>query len=134
MYRIAVCDNKQIQAEELKRQLLDIAADAGFECRVDIFRNFKQMYSEAQTNPYQLICTDVLVGGGNGLDFARKLRFKDGETDIIFVTEYSEYALAAYSVFPVGYVIKPPTKRKLRDAVLRSAAKYCKRATVHRQW
>lgn len=131
MYRIAVCDNKQAQAEELKKQLLELASELELECSVDIFKNFKQLYNESNVCPYQLICTDVLVGGGNGLDFARRLRFQGSDTDIVFVTEDPEYALAAYSVFPLGYVIKPPTKKKLRDVLARAAARYCKRPTLH---
>ena len=130
MYRIAICDSKQTQAEELKKQLYEIAAEIELECSIDVFRNFKQLYAENQNNPYQLICTEIIISGGNGLDFARRLRFQGSDAEIIFVTDEAEYALAAYSVFPIGYIIKPSTKKKLRDVFLRACEKQFKRATL----
>ena len=43
MYRIAVCDNKQAQAEELKKLILELAAELGLECSVDVFKSFKRL-------------------------------------------------------------------------------------------
>ena len=83
-----------------------------------------------QINPYHLICTDVTVSGANGIDFARKLRFQKSDVDLIFVTDDADSALAAYSVFPIGYVIKPAAKKKLRDAFFYAAEKYCSRPVI----
>lgn len=130
MYRIAVCETKTVQAEELKKQLLELAAEAELECTVDIFKNFKQLYNEMQNDQYRLICTDISVSGASGIDFARKLRFQKSDVDLIFVTEDTASALAAYSVFPIGYVIKPATKKKLRDAFFHAAEKYGRRPIV----
>jgi DNA-binding LytR/AlgR family response regulator len=66
----------------------------------------------------------------SGIEFARNLRLSRCEADIIFVSATDEQALAAYSAFPIGYILKPFQRKRLRAPFRRAASKYVKRQSV----
>ena len=53
----------------------------------------------------------------NGLELAKRLKDQHGETNIVFVTGYSEYAIDAFDLHASGYLLKPATVEKVQDAM-----------------
>jgi len=60
---------------------------------------------------------DIEMWGMNGIELARKLKEIHGETNIVFVTGYSKYALDSYTVKASDYVMKPITKEAVNQAL-----------------
>lgn len=120
MYRIAVCDSNVADAQELVNKLQHLAAELRFECTVESFRTARGLAEAFKARPYRLVFLETEIGGTNGIELAKRIRFHDSETEFIFVTSHTEYALAAYAVFPVAYVIKGITKQKLYEPFLRA--------------
>jgi len=56
---------------------------------------------------------DVEMPGMHGLDLASQLHQLDGNIRIIFVTAYDQYALDAFGVNALGYLLKPYTLEAL---------------------
>lgn len=130
MFRIAICDEMQPQAAELARQLQSLAGEIPLECEVEIFHSFRQLQKALAENIYRMLILETWVGGVSGIDFGRHLRMTDGETDIVFCTADAESALAAYAVFPSGYLIKPADRKQLRDVFRRVADKYRQKPSI----
>ncbi|MFL9485092.1 LytR/AlgR family response regulator transcription factor [Chitinophagaceae bacterium LWZ2-11] len=65
-------------------------------------------------NPIDLIFLDIQMPGVNGIDFAKSIQ---GETLIIFITAFSEYALDSYEVEAVDYLVKPVQHERFQKAV-----------------
>ena len=84
----------------------------------------------AHTKNYDLLVLETSLRGSNGIEFARNLRLSRCESDIIFVSMSDEQALAAYSAFPIGYIIKPFQRKRLRAPFRRAATKYIKKPTI----
>jgi two-component system LytT family response regulator len=63
-----------------------------------------------------LIFLDIELGGKTGFSLLEKL---DPLPAIIFVTGYSEYAVRAFEVNAVDYLLKPVDPRRLSDAIER---------------
>lgn len=120
MYRIAVCDSNVADAQELVNKIQHLAADLHFECTVESFRTARALAEAFKAHPYRLVFLETEIGGTNGIELAKRIRFHEGETEFIFVTSHAEYALAAYSVFPVAYIMKGITKQKLYEPFLRA--------------
>jgi len=57
-----------------------------------------------QTRPVDLLFLDIQMPELNGLDFAKVL---GGNTNIIFTTAFSQYAIDSYKVNAVDYLLKP---------------------------
>jgi two-component system LytT family response regulator len=58
---------------------------------------------------------DIKMPGMSGLELAKRIREASPQTNIIFVTAYSDYALEAYSIRPSGYLSKPVTPEQVRE-------------------
>ena len=129
MMTVAVCDDSRYAsfiADELKL----LAEEAEMEISVDVFRGYSYLQSAMKTKQYDLLILETLIRGVSGIDFARNLRLSHFESDIIFVSASAEHALAAYSVFPIGYILKPFQRKRLRAPFRHAAEKYIKKPTL----
>ena len=61
-----------------------------------------------------VVFSDIELPGMNGLDLAVRIKQMAPMTKIIFVTGYSQYALAAYRQHVNGYVLKPIDAEQIR--------------------
>lgn len=66
-----------------------------------------------------VVIVDINMPHMNGLEFAEKLRKLDKKANIIFLTAYDNYALDAFSVHAVDYILKPVTTSKLVKSLKR---------------
>lgn len=130
MFKIAICDEAQSHASELAKQLHTLAAEISLECTVELFRSFKLLQKAMGEGSYQLLFLETRLGGISGVDFGRRLRLYDNETDIVFWSSDASCALAAYSVFPVGYLLKPVDGKALREVFRHVTEKHRQKPTI----
>lgn len=131
MFRIAICDEMQPQANELAEALRALSEEIpGQEVSIDIFRGLKPLQKAMSECVYQLLFLETRIGGYSGIDFVRRLRLTDEETDVVFFSGEADSALAAYSVYPTGYLLKPVDRKKLRDVFRHVADKYRQRPSI----
>ena len=121
--RFAVCDPNVADAQELVIKLQHLAADMGISCTVNSYRNARLLLETAKENPFDAVFLETEIGNTGGIELARKLRFYHEEVEIVFVTSKEEYALAAYGVFPLGYLLKRAERKRLYPILLRLAGK-----------
>lgn len=60
---------------------------------------------------------DIEMPGGSGLDVAERLRGALPDTNVIFITGHSEYAMQAFQLYASGYLLKPITEAQVRTAL-----------------
>ena len=130
MMRIAICDDARLYTARLEIQLKELAAESEIEIEIETFRSFLHLQTAVKEKKYDLLMLETSVRGVNGIDFARSLRLQRYDGEIIFVSLSAEAAFAAYSVFPIGYLLKPTEKRKMRAPFRRAAEKYTKRQSI----
>lgn len=66
----------------------------------------------------QLLFLDIQMSPMNGIDLARSLR-ADELPSLVFVTAYDAYALAAFEVCAVDYLLKPFDQERFRKTLAR---------------
>jgi DNA-binding LytR/AlgR family response regulator len=71
---------------------------------------------------YDIVFLDIEMPGLSGLDLAKALAAARRSPAVIFVTAYSEHALAAFEVAATDYLVKPVGLERLRQALARAAA------------
>jgi len=64
-----------------------------------------------------LLLMDIRMPGMDGLEAARHLDLMENPPAIIFTTAYNEYALEAFDVHAIGYLVKPVRAEKLQQAI-----------------
>ncbi|MFC3607630.1 LytR/AlgR family response regulator transcription factor [Stutzerimonas tarimensis] len=67
-----------------------------------------------------IVLLDIRMPGLDGLQVAAKLCERDAPPAVIFCTAHDEFALDAFQISAVGYLVKPVRKESLQEA-LRSA-------------
>ncbi|GAF65529.1 putative response regulator [Bacillus sp. TS-2] len=69
-----------------------------------------------------LIFLDIEMQGKNGIQIAESLKTQE-QLDIVFVTAYDQYALEAFQVHAVDYLLKPIDQKRLEETVLRISSR-----------
>ncbi len=121
MLKIILCDdNGQDMAELyqlLRYQLFD---KEDFEVRC--FSDGSDLIRAVEQEPEfyaDLIFLDIRMPQVSGLQAAQWLRDRRVESDIIFVTNHSEYVYQGYEVHAYDYILKPMTPQKLEKVMAR---------------
>jgi two-component system LytT family response regulator len=110
MIRAIIIDDERLARNELRKLLLDFpeievvaeAANAG-----EGIERIENM------NP-ELIFLDIQMPGKTGFDMLSEL---DRIPNVIFTTAYDEYALKAFEVNALDYLLKPVEPKRLADAI-----------------
>ena len=106
----AICvDDERILAEELAAMCMELPQI--HEARSFVWASDALDYLE--NNPVDLALLDIDMPGINGIQLAAKIKNKWPDTAIIFITGYSQYAVDAFAVRAVGYLMKPVSKSAL---------------------
>jgi len=66
-----------------------------------------------------LLLLDIAMPGMNGIDVARALETRPARPAVIFVTAFDSYALTAFDVAAVDYLMKPVASDRLDRAIAR---------------
>jgi two-component system response regulator AlgR len=66
-----------------------------------------------------LLLLDIAMPGLDGMSVARALREQASQPAVVFVTAFDQYAVAAFDVSAVDYLLKPVAQDRLERAVAR---------------
>lgn len=120
--RLFIVDDESPARVRLKTLLSDIAAECPHELAGEADSAQKALDDIAQSRP-DIVLLDVQMPGMNGIELASHLtRSLDPAPAIIFVTAYDEYALKAFEVHALDYLLKPVRAARLGDAIKHAAA------------
>lgn len=71
------------------------------------------------SNPVDFIFLDIQLNGELGIDISNHIKREDLNFEIIFTTAYSGFALEAFAISAVDYLLKPLKEDRLTEAVER---------------
>ena len=130
MYRIAICDDERVFATNLSQQVKEYMDAQRNAYSIDVFYTLYDLERALKADNYDLLFLDILIRSDSGMEFAKKLR-KDGvEVDIVFVSSNTDYALEAFSVFPVTFLPKPVAKKDVFALMQKMTSRVMKKPTV----
>ncbi len=117
MIRVLIADD-ELPARQRLRQLL--AAHPGFEVVAEAETGAQAMELAAAAAP-DLLLLDIEMGQGTGLDVAACL--PTPRPAIIFCTAFDQYAVDAFELNALDYLMKPVSRVRLEKALARFAAR-----------
>lgn len=111
--RILVVDDEDLARERILR-ILD-----GFEEHevVGEASNGHEALEKIDIHMPDLVLLDIRMPGMDGLEVARHLVDLDDPPGVIFTTAYDEYAIEAFKVHAVDYLLKPIRADRLKEAL-----------------
>jgi two-component system LytT family response regulator len=110
MIRAIIIDDERLARNELKKLLLDfpeieVIAEAA---------NAAEGVEKIDSLSPDLIFLDIQMPGKTGFDMLSEL---ERAPNVIFTTAYDEYALKAFEVNALDYLLKPVEPKRLADAL-----------------
>ncbi len=105
-----IIDDERLARTELRKLLLDFPEiDV-----VDEAANAEEGISKIENHNPDVIFLDIQMPGKTGFDLLSEL---DRAPQVIFTTAYDEYALKAFEVNALDYLLKPIEPRRLADTM-----------------
>lgn len=105
-----IIDDERLARMELRRMLQDFPEIEV----VDEAANVDEGLARIESHNPDLIFLDIQMPGKTGFDLLSEL---DRAPQVIFTTAYDEYALKAFEVNALDYLLKPIEPKRLADAV-----------------
>jgi len=112
--KVAICDDDEMLIEKLKPIVYQYANKHKFEMVIEKYYSGEALINSK--NIYDMILLDFKMGELNGLDAARKLREKNINCAIIFMTSYPDFIREAFEVSTFRFFDKPVEISKLYTA------------------
>lgn len=91
--------------------------------RIDSLKTFQKgqdALSWAKIHPVDAAFLDIEMPVMNGIELAKKLKEINQNIHIIFVTAYEQYALEAFGVNAIGYLLKPYTSEDVEKELTKA--------------
>src|SRR5687767_12342829 len=105
-----IIDEERLARAELRKLLQDFPEIEV----VDEAANVDEGISKIENHNPDVIFLDIQMPGKTGFDLLSEL---DHAPQVIFTTAYDEYALKAFEVNALDYLLKPVEPRRLADTV-----------------
>ncbi|GAB4094171.1 LytR/AlgR family response regulator transcription factor [Flaviaesturariibacter terrae] len=108
--RAIIIDDERLARTELRKLLqefpeIEVVDEAG---------NVDEGLAKIETHNPDLIFLDIQMPGKTGFDLLAEL---DRAPEVIFTTAYDDYALKAFEVNALDYLLKPVEPKRLSDAI-----------------
>lgn len=116
-YQVFIVDDESLARERLKRLLdkqtqFSVCGEAG---------HGEAALAWLQNNNADIVLLDIQMPGMGGLEVAAQIKQQKNSPVIIFCTAYDEYALEAFRVQALDYLLKPVRPEELNRALNRAA-------------
>jgi two-component system LytT family response regulator len=111
--RLILVDDEK-PARDLLREFLEGRPD--IDIVAECANGFEAVKAVADTDP-DLLLLDILMPKLNGFEVMELL---ERDIPVIFITAFDEHALKAFDVHAVDYLLKPFTRERLDEALVRA--------------
>lgn len=90
---------------------------------IGAFQSSCEAFRFIKENRVDIAFIDIKMPQEGGLDLARRIMWEFETIDIVFLTAYKEYALDAFDVHAMDYIVKPVSQERLEHTIKRSREK-----------
>lgn len=112
--RIAVCEDEIGQRDKLIRLL----EESDIENTYCTFSSGEELLAEFEPGKYDLILMDIYMDGElSGVETMQRIRTRDKEISLSFVTTSKDHALESYRLSAIKYIEKPYSKENIEETL-----------------
>ena len=114
--RLVIVDDEAPARARLRDLLGDIAQEQPTAV-VGVAANGVEALRLLESEPADVVLADIRMPVMDGVEFARHLGRLESPPAVIFTTAYDEYAVQAFELSAVDYLLKPVRAQRLADAL-----------------
>ena len=115
-----IVDDEKLARQELS-YLLDL--DQRF-LSADKAKNGREAVDYLKENEYDLVLLDIKMPGFSGMEVARIIKDFEDPPYLVFTTAYDEYAVEAFKLAAVDYLLKPISEERFKETLERVWEKF----------
>ena len=129
LYSIALCDDDERELDRIENFLASYQdRKQEVEYKMERFSSAEALLWQIRENGYlpDILLLDIFMSGKDGMEAAEEVRMLGLDMPIVFLTTSTEYALKAYGVDSVQYLVKPLDDKRFfhaMDSVMRQIGK-----------
>lgn len=117
--KIVICDDSiedMLKIEKMLIKYMDISSNSDFE--IEKFSDALKLYHKIQKGELaDIYILDMIMSDKNGIDIGNQIRKIGKENVIIYITSSEDYALEAFGVHAVRYLLKPVSENNFFEAL-----------------
>ncbi|WP_415347128.1 LytR/AlgR family response regulator transcription factor [Clostridium perfringens] len=123
MLNICLCDDEENVLEYYTNKINELSEKNNFMFTIETFTSGESLIFELEDNPnrFNIIIVDIIMKNINGIESAKVLRRNGYNGIIIFLTSSKDFALDAFSVEPLNYILKNDDYDKFNNVFLKAA-------------
>lgn len=106
MISLAIVEDEKIYADKLIEYINQYKKESGHEIKVTWFQDGYDIVEDYQSE-FDIIFLDIQMKFMDGMTAAKKIREKDDNVILMFVTNMTNYAIRGYEVSALDYIVKP---------------------------
>lgn len=106
MYKVVILEDEKKAESLLKECLNKYSSLHSIDFKIFSYNNPFDLLESFPVDA-DMFFLDIEMAGMNGMEVAKKLRSREVESIITFVTNYSQFALDGYEVSAFDYILKP---------------------------
>ena len=113
MIRAVIMDDEELSIHLLKRKLQAFPI-------IQIIKTYstqEQIFHDLIEEKIDVVFLDIEMGKSNGLDIAEAILSSQSSIHIVFVTAHSKYAVQAFEVNSIDYILKPISSKRLEKTI-----------------
>lgn len=120
VYSIALCDDEERELDQIENFLAGYwngKQEAAY--KTERFSSAEELLQRIRKDGYipDILLLDIFMSGKNGIEAAEEMRSLGLDMPIVFLTTSTEYALEAYKVDAVQYLVKPLDEKRFFHAM-----------------
>lgn len=117
--RVAITDDEAPARNRLKDLLEDISVTIPLEV-IGEAQSGRELLDLLSESPADVVLLDIRMPEMDGIEVAQHLLKLEEPPYVVFTTAYDDYALKAFELHAIDYLVKPIRLRRLHDALART--------------
>ncbi len=120
MIRVAICDDDRVLCAQLEDLVLRAGRNNNLDFDISVFYTGESLCYCLQTDKFDLLFLDIELATMTGIEIGRNIRddYEDNETQIVFMSGMTSYAMSLFKIRPLDYLIKPLDYQTVENAIL----------------
>ncbi len=117
MIKAAICEDSELDRDILKKIIGFLLEEIGLAYDIVLYSNGQELVSGYKNYPVDIIFLDILMDDIDGIETGRLIREMDENVEIVYCTSSKEFAIAAYDVHAMAYLLKPYETLRIQSVV-----------------